>query len=179
MKPFGGKRTKSGKSKGDVQAPLAARCAAAADGGAAPARAARCARCRSRRPRVVPSRSSASGRTHLLVVRRDPLGACRRPARGAGRCARRGARGSRPASPGPRGRPLRRPGRLARRYTEADGPPGTLSAQADVRRATLTGGARGPRLRRSIRSIFRPVLKHGPRSLTCARVIGTALNLKA
>ena len=86
-------------------------------------------------------------------------------------------------SRGPLGVTARRRGHVARSRTQSRVPPPRVlrgrSTSAHCSQCAVTappqsdsyaGGASGPR--RIGRSSTRPVLKHGPRSLTCARVIG-------
>lgn len=192
MKPFRGKRKRPERTHGEIHAlpragPRRGETASRTRSGESRGAAAR-------RPLDPRGEQHRPRRTALLPEseRRDPSGDGLRPRRKSGR--RRGE--SRAGRPGPG----TRPGLNARRYrTQAQRRPYGASAPGasgdghraggpSVRRpdrpavggrASRTGG----RTRRSatlqLRALVRPVLKHGPRSLTCARVVGTLLNPKA
>ena len=76
--------------------------------------------------------------------------------------------------PARRSRVRARCGRVSARHTakaRISGRP-TDSRFSGVRCRGLVGARTGTGRRRILRASFRPVLKHGPRSLTCARVAG-------
>lgn len=161
MKPFGGKRTKSGKSKREIQAHWAALC-----GGLRWRTGARVLQ------QCAPVSFGAVTACVVALVPDGwhfsrcstprPVGRWSKARRGADWCSRLAVSTGRP-----RGVPA----------SSADGSQAIRKELCPRAERSLIGHVSC--LRRSIQSIIRPVLKHGPRSLTCARVIGTVLNLKA
>lgn len=183
MKPFRGKRKRPESTHGEIHALPRARAPPRRDGPVRPDRRkpARRATATARVARALPAAEGrTSPRRHVATRWATAYG----PGRSPGGLAPPGPRVTRPerptvanagATPPYRASEARRePGRSRGR-----GPSVRVRGRPAVELSKASDGRRRRSATLQLRALVRPVLKHGPRSLTCARVIGLVLNPKA